>query len=52
MIDREAAEQGKDTTDRSHLEFCRKISSAIDFHEDQPKMELLLKRIHEIYQVH
>lgn len=51
MIDREAAEQAKDHSQRGLAEFCRKIASAVDFSEDQPKPELLLKRIYDIFQV-
>ncbi len=52
LIDREASEQSKENAQRSLVEFCRKISSAIDFNEgDQPKTEPLLKRVYEIYQV-
>lgn len=51
MIDREAAEQAKDHSQRGLIEFCRKIASAIDFHEDQGKTEQILKRIYDIYQV-
>lgn len=51
LIDREASEQSKESAQRSLVEFCRKISSAIDFHDDPPKVEPLLKRVYEIYQV-
>ncbi|XP_021945460.1 coiled-coil domain-containing protein 170 [Folsomia candida] len=50
LIDREASEQSKESAQRSLVEFCRKISSAIDFHDDPPKVEPLLKRVYEIYQ--
>jgi hypothetical protein len=51
LIDREASDQSKESAQRSLAEFCRKISSAIDFHEDSSKTDLVLKKVYEIYQV-
>lgn len=51
MIDREAAEQSKEHSQRGLVEFCRKVASAMDVSEDQPKNEVLLKRIYDLHQV-
>lgn len=51
MIDREAAEQSKEHSQRGLVEFCRKVASAMDVGEDQPKNEVLLKRIYDLHQV-
>ena len=48
LIDRETADQAKESAQRSLIEFSRKIASAIDFHDDYNKSESILKRIFEI----
>ena len=50
LIDREAAEQAKDHAQRSLADFCRKLASAIDSHEE-PKPDNLLKKVYDMYQV-
>ncbi|CAG7721056.1 unnamed protein product [Allacma fusca] len=49
LIDREASDQAKDHAQRNLVDFCRKLASAIECHEE-PKPDTLLKKVYDTYQ--